>query len=132
MCYLRVGVGNRKTGMKMTGVCFNYDEFWKDVQKTAECDFHKDDNSPTECYHEKLADIMGEVWKGKKTLPIVFSIRLSKYVSLVDEPIRYTFAIVDKDFFKRTYRKEEIDEEALKECLSKDTDCIVFYSGMNR
>ena len=60
--------------------------------------------------------------KGKKTLPIVFSIRLSKYVSLVDEPIRYTFAIVDKDFFKRTYRKEEIDEEALKECLSKDTE----------
>ena len=76
MCYLRVGVGNRKTGMKMTGVCFNYDEFWKDVQKTAECDFHKDDNSPTECYHEKLADIMGEVWKGKKTLPIVFPVTL--------------------------------------------------------
>ena len=132
MEYLRTTTYNRITGMNMSGVCINYDNFWNDVRMTADCEFDKDEYSPTERYHNRLVEIMKNVWSGKKRLPVVFSIRLEKYISLVDYPVCYTFAVIDKGFFKRTYRKEEIHEEILKECIAKDNDCIVFYVGMNR
>ena len=132
MKYLRLTTINRITKMKMTGICINYDAFWKDVTRTADCEFDKDEYSPTERYQDRLIKIMEDVWKEKKSLPVIFSVRLEKYISLVDYPVRYTFAVIDKNFFKRTYRKEEIPEDVLKEVLAKDTDCIVFYVGMNR
>ncbi|HEK4785937.1 TPA: conjugal transfer protein [Clostridioides difficile] len=132
MEYLQVTTGNRVTGMEMSGVCVNYGDFWNDIKMTANCEFDKDDYSPTERYHNRLSKIMENVWNGKDTFPTIFSIRLEKYISLVDYPVRYTFAIVDKEFFKRTYRKGEIPEEILKKCLARDNDCVVFYVGMNR
>lgn len=123
---------NRSTKMKMTGICINYDVFWKDVTMTADCEFDKDEYSPTERYQNRLIEIMEDVWKEKKSLPVIFSVRLEKYISLVDYPVRYTFAVIDKKFFKRTYRKEEIPADILELCLEKDTDCIVLYVGMNR
>lgn len=132
MCYLRLTIANSRTGMKMTGICINYDIFWNDIQMTADCEFDKDEYSPTERYRNRLAKIMENVWSGKKNFPTIFSIRLEKYISLVDYPVRYTFVVIDKEFFKRTYRREEIPEDVLKKCLEKDTNCIVFYVGMNR
>ena len=98
MEYLRTTTYNRITGMNMSGVCINYDNFWNDVRMTADCEFDKDEYSPTERYHNRLVEIMKNVWSGKKRLPVVFSIRLEKYISLVDYPVCYTFAVIDKDF----------------------------------
>ena len=35
MEYLRTTTYNRITGMNMSGVCINYDNFWNDVRMTA-------------------------------------------------------------------------------------------------
>lgn len=132
MEFLRVSTSNRTTGMNVSGVCVNFDEFRNDLEMTADGTCEKDEYFPTERYFNRITEIMKNVWKGKAAFPVIFSIRLEKYISLVDYPVRYTFAAVDKEFFRRTYRTEEIPEELLQKCLAKDNQCVVFYVGMNR
>ena len=94
MCYLRLTIANSRTGMKMTGICINYDIFWNDIQMTADCEFDKDEYSPTERYRNRLAKIMENVWSGKKNFPTIFSIRLEKYISLIIQYVIHLSSLI--------------------------------------
>ncbi len=45
---------------------------------------------------------------------------------------RFTFLVVDKEFFRQIYHEYEIDKEIVRKCLSADTDVIVVYTGVTR
>ena len=65
-------------------------------------------------------------------LPLLFSVVLDEWLSIHGFNYRFTFLVVDKDFFRQIYHEYEIDKEIVRKCLSADTDVIVVYTGVTR
>lgn len=131
MCYLRLTIANSRTGMKMTGICINYDIFWNDIQMTADCEFDKDEYSPTERYRNRLAKIMENVWSGKRIFRPYFQFAWrSIFLWLIIQYVIHLSSLIKS--FSSVLIAGKKYPKMFEKCLEKDTDCIVFYVGMNR
>ena len=110
----------------------NFDRFLADLESVAGTTDDKCEEFPTEAYHAHMEDILTEAGLGRLKLPLLFSVVLDEWLSIHGFNYRFTFLVVDKDFFRQIYHEYEIDKDIARKCLSRDTDCIVVYTGMTR
>lgn len=115
----------------ITCIGLEYDKFMSDVVSTADNRYEYDESYPEGLLHDKIASLLDDIEERKKIgFPFLFSIELDNRISMLDCTCRYTFLFTDRKHFKKMCREYELSEETRKMCLSKDTDCIVIYTGL--
>ena len=114
------------------GVCVEFDRFCADLESVACTTDDKCEECPAEAYHAHMEDILTEAGLGRLKLPLLFSVVLDEWLSIHGFNYRFTFLVVDKDFFRQIYHEYEIDKDIVRKCLSADTDVIVVYTGVTR
>ena len=73
------------------------------------------------------------VWSFSAWMVTVFSVELPAHMAnLLGCLFRYTFLVMDREHFRQACREYEIDKDIARKCLSRDTNCIVVYTGMTR
>ena len=108
-----------------------YDKFISDVLSTANIQYEYHQDYPEGLLHDKIASLLDDIVEKKHiSFPFLFSIELDKKVSMLDCNCRYTFLFTDRKQFKKICREYSLNEETKKKCFSKDTACIVIYTGM--
>ncbi|HCU3075557.1 TPA: hypothetical protein OUN49_003641 [Clostridioides difficile] len=132
MGLLEMGYSDPNTDLHVEGVCVDFDRFLADLESVAGTTDDKCEEFPTEAYHAHMEDILTEAGLGRLKLPLLFSVVLDEWLSIHGFNYRFTFLVVDKDFFRQIYHEYEIDKEIVRKCLSADTDIIVVYTGMTR
>ncbi|WP_366254247.1 hypothetical protein [Thomasclavelia ramosa] len=132
MGLLEMGYSDPNTDLHVEGVCVDFDRFLADLESIAGTTDDKYEEFPTEAYHVHMEDILTEAGLGRLKLPLLFSVVLDEWLSIHGFNYRFTFLVVDKDFFRQIYHEYEIDKEIVRKCLSVDTDVIVVYTGVTR
>lgn len=132
MGLLEMGYSDPTADLHVEGVCVDFDRFLADLKSVAGTTDDKCEEFPTEAYHAHMEDILTEAGLGRLKLPLLFSVVLDEWLSIHGFNYRFTFLVVDKDFFRQIYHEYEIDKDIARKCLSRDTDCIVVYTGVTR
>jgi len=132
MGLLEMGYSDPNTDLHVEGVCVDFDRFLADLESVAGTTDDKCEEFPTEAYHAHMEDILIEAGLGRLKLPLLFSVVLDEWLSIHGYNYRFSFLVVDKDFFRQIHHEYEIDKEIVRKCLSADTDVIVVYTGMTR
>lgn len=132
MGYLQMNLTNLDEDIHTTGICLRYENFLADLDLTADSGFEQEDEYPTERFHEIMENVLENIGADSQRLPLIFTVLLDSEMSFMGCSYCYTFIVMDKSLFMQTDHDYAIDEDTLKKCLSKDTDCIVIYAGMNR
>ncbi|HBF1947647.1 conjugative transposon protein [Clostridioides difficile] len=120
MGFLEMGYSDPNTDFHVEGVCVDFDRFLADLESIA---------GTTD---DKYEEFLTEAGLGRLKLPLLFSVVLDEWLSIHGFNYRFTFLVVDKDFFRQIYHEYEIDKEIVRKCLSADTDVIVVYTGVTR
>lgn len=132
MGYLQMDLTNLDEDTHISGVCLRYENFLADLEFTADSSFEQEDEYPTERFHEKMENVLANIGTDSQRLPLIFTVMLDSAMSFTGCSYGYTFIVMNKSCFMQTDHDFAIDEDTLNECLSKDTDCILLYIGMNR
>ena len=127
-----MGYSDPNTDLHVEGVCVDFDRFLADLESVAGTTDDKCEEFPTEAYHAHMEDILTEAGLGRLKLPLLFSVVLDEWLSIHGFNYRFTFLVVDKDFFRQIYHEYEIDKEIVRKCLSVDTDIIVVYTTVEK
>ena len=88
---------------------------------------------PETLFHERMSDLLEDLAEDYLEMPLLFSVELPAHMAnLLGCLFRYTFLVMDREHFRQICREYEIDKDIARKCLSRDTDCIVVYTGMTR
>lgn len=88
---------------------------------------------PETLFHERMSDLLEDLAEDYLEMPLLFSVELPVHMAnLLGCLFRYTFLVMDREHFRQVCREYEIDKDIARKCLSRDTDCIVVYTGMTR
>ena len=131
MGYLQMDLTNFETGERVSAIGLGYEKFLTDLSLTADSDYEKWDEYPTERFHERMEKLLDDVWNNRQVFPLIFSVELDEDMSFLGCSYRFTFIVVNKTLFKKTQHEYELDDEFLNNCLGENTGCVVFYTGMS-
>ena len=122
MGYLEIHYEPECTGSVLTCIGLGYGKFLSDLAFTAET-----------LFHERMSDLLEDLAEDYLEMPLLFSVELPVHMAnLLGCLFRYTFLVMDREHFRQVCREYEIDKDIARKCLSRDTDCIVVYTGMTR
>ena len=100
MGFLEMGYSDPNTDFHVEGVCVDFDRFLADLESVAGTTDDKCEEFPTEAYHARMEDILTEAGLGRLKLPLLFSVVLDEWLSIHGFNYRFTFLVVDKEFFR--------------------------------
>ena len=119
MGYLEIHYEPECTDSVLTCIGLGYGKFLSDLAFTADSEYKQDDDYPEALFHKRMSDLLEDLAE-------------AHMANLLGCLFRYTFLVMDKEHFRKVCREYEIDKDIARKCLSRDTDCIVVYTGMTR
>ena len=131
MGYLEIHYEPECTDSVLTCIGLGYGKFLSDLAFTADSEYKQDDDYPEALFHKRMSDLLEDLAEDYLEMPLLFSVELpDEWLSIHGFNYRFTFLVVDKDFFRQIHHEYEIDKDIVRKCLSADTDVIVVYTGV--
>ena len=133
MGYLEIHYEPECTDSVLTCIGLGYGKFLSDLAFTADGEYKQDDDYPETLFHKRMSELLEDLAEDYLEMPLLFSVELPAHMAnLLGCLFRYTFLVMDREHFRQVCRECEIDKDIARKCLSRDTDCIVVYTGMTR